>query len=95
MLDKVADQVVKGMHAWRAQSLTPLETPLFRWLWLAAMASNFGAVIQMIGASWTMTTLDPSPHIVALVQTAAPAGFPFASGDTRHDIGHRKKWDCN
>lgn len=92
MLDKVADQVFKGVRAWRAQSLTPLETPLFRWLWLAAMASNFGAVIQMIGASWTMTTLDPSPHIVALVQTAAllpivvfalPAGALADTADRR------------
>lgn len=71
MLDRVAGRVSEGVQAWRSASLTPLQTPLFRWLWLAAMASNFGAVMQMAGASWAMTTLAPSPHIVALVHTAA------------------------
>lgn len=73
MLDKVANRVSQGVNAWRAASLSPLEVPLFRRLWLAAIASNFGSVIQMVGAAWAMTTLASSPHLVALVQTAALA----------------------
>lgn len=38
------------------------------------MASNFGGLIQSVGASWLMTSLTPSPQMVALVQasTALP-----------------------
>lgn len=59
------------LAAWRDASFTPFSIPLFRALWTAALASNVGAVIQSVGASWTMTTLAPSPQMVALVSTAA------------------------
>ncbi|MCI5074181.1 MFS transporter [Oricola sp.] len=42
----------------------------FRRLWLAALASNFGGLIQVVGASWHMTTLSASESMVALVQTS-------------------------
>nr|WP_235534977.1 MFS transporter [Sphingomonas sp. Leaf339] len=34
------------------------------------MASNFGGLIQSVGASWMMTSLAPSPQLVALVQAS-------------------------
>ena len=34
------------------------------------MASNFGGLIQSVGASWMMTALAPSPQLVALVQAS-------------------------
>ncbi|SNS16265.1 Predicted arabinose efflux permease, MFS family [Sphingomonas laterariae] len=34
------------------------------------MASNFGGLIQSVGASWLMTSLAPSPALVALVQSS-------------------------
>jgi MFS family permease len=34
------------------------------------MASNFGGLIQSVGASWMMTSLDASPEMIALVQTS-------------------------
>ncbi|WP_425458830.1 MFS transporter [Ahrensia kielensis] len=48
--------------------------PIFRTIWLASMSSNFGGLIQAVGASWLMTTLTNSPQFVALVQasTALP-----------------------
>ncbi|HEX9943236.1 MAG TPA: MFS transporter [Thermoanaerobaculia bacterium] len=48
----------------------PLRHPIFRWLWIASVASNIGTWFQNVGASWLMTTLSPSPTLVALVQAA-------------------------
>lgn len=49
---------------------TPLRHKVFRWLWLASLASNIGTWFQNVGASWLMTTLSTSPSQVALVQAA-------------------------
>jgi MFS family permease len=46
---------------------------LFRALWLAAVASNIGTWMHNVGADWLMTTLEPSPLMVALMQTAENA----------------------
>lgn len=40
----------------------------FRSLWIAALASNFGGLVQAVGAAWMMTTLSDSQSMVALVQ---------------------------
>ncbi len=39
-------------------------------LWFAALASNFGGLVQAVGAAWMMTTLSQSQSMVALVQTS-------------------------
>ncbi len=57
--------------AWRETSFTPFSIPLFRALWIAALCSNIVAVIQTVGASWTMILLNPSPRMVTLVPAAA------------------------
>lgn len=49
---------------------SPLTLPIFRAVWIASMASNFGGLIQSVGASWMMTSLAPSPQLVALVQAS-------------------------
>ncbi len=49
---------------------TPLSEPLFRWLWIATVVSNIGTWMENIGEGWLMTTLSPSPLLVALVQVA-------------------------
>lgn len=54
----------------RASAFTPLTEPLFRALWIATIASNVGTWIQDVGAAWLMTTLAPSPVMVALVRAA-------------------------
>lgn len=51
----------------------PLVQPLFRALWLAAVASNIGTWMHNVGADWLMTTLAPSPLMVGLMQTAENA----------------------
>lgn len=49
---------------------SPLRQPIFRAVWIASMASNFGGLIQSVGASWMMTTIAGSPQLVALVQAS-------------------------
>ncbi len=53
-----------------AAPASPLRIPIFRAVWLASMASNFGGLIQSVGASWMMTSLTKSPALVALVQSS-------------------------
>jgi MFS family permease len=49
---------------------SPLRRAVFRAVWTAAIASNIGTWIQSVGAAWLMTSLTPSPLLVALMQTA-------------------------
>jgi MFS family permease len=53
-----------------ASAWSPLGEPLFRALWIAAVASNIGTWMQNVGAAWLMTSLAPTPTMVALVQAA-------------------------
>ena len=52
-------------------SLTPLQGPVFRGLWLAWLAANLTMWMNDVAAAWLMTTLTTSPVMVALVQTAS------------------------
>ncbi len=54
----------------RASAWTPLAQPVFRALWLAAVASNIGTLMQTVAAAWLMTSLTTSPVPVALLTTA-------------------------
>ena len=54
-----------GASAWE-----PLREPVFRALWIASVTSNIGTWMQNVGAAWLMTSLTPSPVVVALVQAA-------------------------
>jgi MFS family permease len=47
-----------------------LREPLFRALWVAALASNVGTWMQNVAAAWLMTELATTATPVALVQTA-------------------------
>ena len=48
----------------------PFRIPIFRAVWTASMASNFGGLIQSVGASWMMIALHGSEQQVALVQSS-------------------------
>src|SRR5262245_19824927 len=54
----------------RASALTPFKYRIFLALWVASLFSNFGGLIQSVGASWLMTSLSPTADIVALVQAS-------------------------
>lgn len=49
---------------------SPFRVPLFRAVWIASLCSNFGGLIQSVGASWMMTGLGASPQMIALVQAS-------------------------
>jgi len=50
--------------------LEPLTERTFRRIWIASVLSNFGALVQGVGAAWEMTRLTQSAGMVALVQTS-------------------------
>ena len=43
---------------------------VFRYLWLATVVSNIGGWMYNAASGWLMTSLDPNPLIVSLVQVA-------------------------
>ncbi|MCY0147328.1 MFS transporter [Hoeflea sp. G2-23] len=51
-------------------TLTLFKNQTFRMLWIAALASNFGGLVQAVGAAWMMTSLTQSQSMVALVQSS-------------------------
>jgi MFS family permease len=53
-----------------ASAWSPLREAVFRSIWTAAVISNIGTWMQSVGTAWLMTSLTPSPLLVALMQTA-------------------------
>jgi len=52
-------------------------------IWTASLLSNFGSLIQSVGASWMMTSIAPTADMVALVQASTTLPimlFSLASG---------------
>ncbi|MEM8876671.1 MAG: MFS transporter [Pseudomonadota bacterium] len=63
----------------RPGAFAPFAIPAFALLWTATLISNVGTWMHDVGAGWLMTTMSPSPAVVALVQTATTAPiFLFA-----------------
>jgi MFS family permease len=57
--------------SWRdSPTLAPFHSRVFAMIWTASLVSNFGSLIQAVGASWMMTSIAPSPDMVALVQAS-------------------------
>lgn len=54
----------------RPSALAPFRHSAFRTLWAATLASNFGGLVQSVGAAWMMTQLTDSATLVALVQAS-------------------------
>src|SRR5437879_13706837 len=53
-----------------ASAWAPMQEPLFRSLWIAAVISYIGTWMQNVGAGWLMTQLTTSPLMVSLVTAA-------------------------
>lgn len=51
-------------------TFAPFRHPAFTLLWTATLISNIGTWMHDVGAGWLMTTLNPSPAVVTLVQAA-------------------------
>lgn len=54
----------------RIATLAPFKNETFRTIWIASLASNFGGLIQAVGAAWMMTSISSSQDMVALVQSS-------------------------
>jgi MFS family permease len=54
---------------------SPLRHAFFRTLWIANVVSLIGTWMHEVGAAWLMTSLSPSPFMVAMVQTANTLPF--------------------
>ena len=52
--------------------------PIFRNVWIFSLISNFGGLIQSVGASWMMSSIG-SPIMVALVQASTALPFMLLS----------------
>jgi MFS family permease len=50
--------------------LSPFGHRIFRNVWIANLGSQFGGLIQAVGASWMMLSIAGSPEMVALVQAS-------------------------
>ena len=77
----------------RKSPLAPLRHQTYRTIWFASIASNFGGLIQAVGAAWMMTALSSSENMIALVQasTSLPIMlFSLISGALADSIDRRR-----
>jgi predicted MFS family arabinose efflux permease/quinol monooxygenase YgiN len=86
-----------------ASAWSPLRESVFRALWIATVVSNIGTWMQDVGEAWLMTSLTPSPVLVALVETAGslpvvlvalPAGALADVVDRRRLLLVMQSWMC-
>jgi MFS family permease len=54
----------------QASPLSPFRHRIFLAIWVASLASNFGGLIQSVGAAWLMISIGASADLVALVQAS-------------------------
>lgn len=54
----------------RISSFAPFRHQTFREIWLASVVSNFGGLVQAVGAAWMMMAISSSENMVALVQAS-------------------------
>jgi MFS family permease len=88
----VGQQMVAPTGQSRPAMLAPLRYPVFRAIWFATLASNFGGLIQAVGAAWMMTTLTSSAGMVALVQASTTLPimlFSLAAGAVADSFSRR------
>jgi MFS family permease len=74
-------------------SLAPFRHLTFTVLWVATVVSNIGTWMQNAAAGWLMTSLDPDPFVVSLVQVATSLPmfmFALPAGALADIIDRRK-----
>ena len=102
MANHVTFPAGEGVAIRRADAAwAPLQEPLFRSLWIAAVISYTGSWMQNVGAGWLMTQLSGSPLLVSLVQAAGaipvflvvlPAGALADMRDRRRLLLFTQSW---
>jgi MFS family permease len=80
-------------HPPAVSAWSPLQQAVFRSIWIATVVSNVGTWMQSVGVAWLMTSLTPSPLLVALMQTATslPVFILGLPAGTFADIVDRRK----
>jgi len=53
-----------------ASAWAPFRHRIFAVIWIATVVSNIGAWMYNVASGWLMTSLDPNPFIVSMVQVA-------------------------
>ncbi|WP_095084530.1 MFS transporter [Mesorhizobium sophorae] len=74
-------------------ALAPFRHGIFRAVWAASLVSNFGGLIQGVGAAWMMTTIATSSYQVALVQASTTLPimlFALVAGAIADSFDRRK-----
>nr|WP_210301504.1 MFS transporter [Rhizobium sp. BK538] len=82
-----------GIVPYTSSTLAPLRHETYRTIWFASLASNFGGLIQAVGAAWMMTTITASENMVALVQTSTALPimlFSLVSGALADSFDRRR-----
>ncbi|MBB6467260.1 MFS family permease [Aminobacter lissarensis] len=77
----------------QGSALAPFKHGIFRSVWFASLASNFGSLIQSVGAAWLMTSIATSSDMVALVQASISLPimlFSLASGALADSYDRRR-----
>lgn len=72
--------------------LAPLKYPLFRAIWVTSLLTNFGGLIQSVGASWMMTSIGTT-QMTALVQASVTLPimlFSLTAGALADTMDRRK-----
>jgi MFS family permease len=74
-------------------TFAPFRHRIFFAIWVANLFSNFGSLIQGVGASWLMTSLAPSADMVSLVQasTSLPIMLLSLAAGALADIRDRRR----
>ncbi len=88
-MSAISKLVVSSASPW-----APLRHKVFRVLWIASIFSNIGSWMHEVGAGWLMTSLSPSPLMVALVQaaTTAPVFLLALPAGALADIVDRRRY---
>ncbi|HUH10840.1 MAG TPA: MFS transporter, partial [Brevundimonas sp.] len=76
----------------RRSALAPLQHPVFRAVWITSLVTNFGGLIQSVGAAWMMTSIA-SAQMVALVQASVTLPImllSLAAGALADTVDRRK-----
>ena len=85
---EIASDIARVSSTW-----SPFGYRAFTVIWIATVVSNVGTWIQNAGAGWLMTSLNPDPVIVALVQVATSAPmflFALPAGALADTIDRRR-----
>jgi MFS family permease len=73
--------------------LAPFRHRIFLAIWIASLASNFGGLIQSVGAAWLMTSIGASADLIALVQASTTLPimlFSLMAGAIADNFDRRK-----